>query len=639
MRSTSSSSLQFGVICAALLTTAACGADDGQQDSVETDVQVYPDLWSPSDASVDDASDVADVGDDVGVPSDTGTMDTSVPSDAGPGIEASFDRSWPDDPSLAPRFADCLYASPLVFDRDGVDELIVTGADVIVGMSPVTGEVLWEVDLPEPAGRRALAAATPVLIGERLVVGFQVHATDVTGNALDEGVPGIGAADSRDGHYVAVVNLGTRSLDPDFPVVRLDATVPGNDGDVTFRANTQFGRSDLKWAGTGEGRLGRVYVTFGNVRDIQPWHGWAFELDLDAWQASEEDAINAVYVTTPESDCGREGVSGSTQRICGGGLWAPSGPLIVEHDDSYSVILAPGNGQLDLARNDWANTLLRLEPELQFAHGCDPEACREFDVDEPARACVESCSNVFIPRPLPGEDAPRPASGICDDLPFFECWQQLDYIGGSTPTYLEVGDERLLAYPTKDGHMYLVDFDHLGEMHDRMQLVEYCGTTDDACRWSWAGMIVTEPAVAGTDEEPVLIVPTFMPDSTHPAGVVAVAVIESDAGPRLERRWEYPNFSSPEAITSFRVHPSRAVVEQFGDREVVLLVEPSIGSSPGRIMALDASNGEQLASIPLVGRGYRFMRPLVVGDTVYINSCGSDQGPGTIEAYAFQPGE
>src|SRR5262245_27417146 len=96
----------------------------------------------------------------------------------------------------------------------------------------------------------------------------------------------------------------------------------------------------------------RVYVSLGNIQDIQPWHGWLFELDLDAWRAGGE-AITASLVTTPEADCGIPGTSGARERQCGGGIWAPAGPLV----SGGELFVPTGNGQLDVPRGDHANTL------------------------------------------------------------------------------------------------------------------------------------------------------------------------------------------------------------------------------------------------------------------------------------------
>ena len=73
-------------------------------------------------------------------------------------------------------------------------------------------------------------------------------------------------------------------------------------------------------------------------------------------------AQTAYFVDTPELDCGTVGHSGSRERVCGGGLWAPSGPLLVPRDGGYELVLASGNGQLDLTRADYANTLMRAGP-------------------------------------------------------------------------------------------------------------------------------------------------------------------------------------------------------------------------------------------------------------------------------------
>lgn len=205
----------------------------------------------------------------------------------------------------------------------------------------------------------------------------------------------------------------------------------------------------------------------------------------------------------------------------------------------------------------------------------------------------------------------------------------------STPAYLEIDEYKLLAYPTKDGHVYLVDMENLGTMYDRHQLVEYCGTTSDECRWSWAGMIVTEPAQYVADGEHRLIVPTFMPDRTHPAGVVSLAVVVGEDGPRLERRWEFPEFDQQAAVDSFRVHPSRPVIAEVGEFDVAVVVEPRIDGSQGTMFVIDAATGVGLASAKLAGPGYRFTRPLVDGDRVYVNSCQTDRGRGSFEAFSL----
>jgi hypothetical protein len=306
--------------------------------------------------------------------------------------------------------------------------------------------------------------------------------------------------------------------------------------------------------------------------------------------------------------------------------------MLVQHDDGYTAVLAPGNGQLDLSRRDYANTLMRVEPGLDFDPGCG-DACADFDPDAPSPACVESCRNLFIPRDYPGDPFPLPESGACDGLTLFQCWQELDYLGGSTPAPLTFEGRRLLAYPAKDGALYLIDENHLGRLYDRRQLVAICGTRTDACRADWAGMIVTEPVVLSARGELRIVVPTFMPDRTHAAGVVGLSVRSDTEGlPRLVVEWQYPPFGSPESRTAFREHPSRASQSEMDGVPVVLLVDVRRGSR-GRLLALGASDGALLAEARLAGPGYRVTKPLVLGDRVVVPSCDSESGPSHLEVF------
>jgi hypothetical protein len=512
--------------------------------------------------------------------------------------------------------------------------VIVVGGDVVIGVDPQTGATRWTVELPERDGLRAFAAATPALSGNLLLVGYALRDVGESVNVLSPDATGADAGFGRQSHWVAMVDVEAGTLDPRMPAVELTGSVEGSaGGTVSFLPANAFLRSELGWWGAGADTLGFGYAQFGNVRDLQPWHGWVFEIDLDAWAAGETP-ISGLFATTTEENCGANGASGSFQRVCGGGLWSPSGSVAVPADNAagFDLILAPGNGQLDITDGNFANTLLRVEPGLAFAPDCDEALCADFNPDAPSLDCIESCTNVFVPRLRDDEPELRMPDGRCDGLSFFECWAAADYIGGSTPLLTEApSGERVLVYPTKDGHAYLVDADNLGTMYDRHQLVEYCGTVDDPCRWSWSGMIVNEPVETTTLEQPRILVATFMPDNTNPAGVVAVSVVETADGPRLERQWEFPNFTDPAAFSRFRIHPSRVQLAVFNGLEVAIVVEPAPAFQQGRAYVLRASDGALLAEVNLAGPGYRFTQPLVLGDQVFLNSCDSDNGTGTLE--------
>lgn len=545
------------------------------------------------------------------------------PDPTPPGVGVT--RTFPTAEHPAPTFEGCLFASPL--HDVARDRVIVASADgTIAAIDPATGAITGALELPAETGETAFVTATPVIVGERLVVAFHTRP-----ETADKG-PNV--TDPRIHQRVAVVSLPTLTLDPAFPVVELGATLPGNDGtDVAFRAGNALARAALVHGVPAGAVLGRVYVTFGNARDLQPWHGWAFEIDLDAWQAKgAADATRAVLVTTPETACGAPGSSGSRERICGGGLWSPAGPLLLPTPpgagDGYEVILPSGNGQLDLNRKDYANSLLRVGPGLAFDAACDTVACAG-QTTEPSEACLATCKNLYVPRLGPGQALPAPESGWCDGLSLYDCWAKYDFQGGSSPVLVtSPSGVSAIAYATKDGHVYLADRAQLGKQYDRLKLVEICGTPSDVCTMDWAGMIVTQPAVL---RDGTVVVPTFMPDKTHSAGVFGLKVRDSESGPKLDVAWRFPA-DDAQACRRFRRHPSLpTTIDVEGGGQLALVVEVS-NTGPGSLVLIDPANGGATESA-LAGHGLRFSRPLAVRDTLFVASCESDTGRGSLEGY------
>jgi len=569
-------------------------------------------------------------------PEDTGPIafdavtETTVETTAGT-LTYSIGRQFPSED--LEQFVGCARASPVRYDGSNGTEVIVADANAVHGVSPETGETLWTVIPAAPDGEDPYIVSTPIVLGDRL---FVLYHTTTRPDGAEPGQHRHNLYDYRQRHLVSAIDLASRAVDPDFPPVELDATATDVDGNpVPFLTNNNLGRAMVNHAmGPGE-TLGTLYLTFGNARDLQPWHGWAFEVSLDTWLSEGAPSAQTGWlVTTPESDCGPNGVSGSTGRICGGGLWAPSGQLIVPAGDSYEIILAPGNGQLDLNRNDYANTLMRVGPGLDFDPGCDPTACADYDPDAPTDACMESCSHLFIPRLLPGQPFPDPGDDTCEGVPLFECWARLDYIGGSTPVYIPLdGGTNVLAYPTKDGHVYLVDADHLGTLYDRQMAAPTCGVPGDSCLWNWSGMIVTQPALSELDGEPLIMVATFMADNTQDGGVVAFTVSDGAEGPRLNRVWEYPKAGTDQAQSLFRKHPGRIrlATHDPGGTELAWILDTSPDNR--RLHAIRTDTGEALVQADILGKGYRFTQPLVVDNTVYLPSCATDEGPSFLEAY------
>lgn len=580
-------------LAACAVALAACPADERPAPS--TDIALEADVIRP---------DVPDVGDGV-VPPTTVRLERVFPASA----SAEYPR--------------CTFSSPMRWDDGDQPHVVVaTGAHLDVRRHP-DGVSVRRIDLPAPDGEAASIYASPAIVGDWAVAAYH------TVEAPESGPLGT----TRLRHWVVVADLRTGQLHPDFPPRELAATFDAHGGVEPFRPANALARGDVKHLpGVSDGDLGRVYVTFGNIRDIQPWHGFAFELDLDAWRADPTTAIAGALITTPETDCGPPGSSGSRERICGGGLWASSGPLEVTDGDRRELILAPGNGQLDIPRGDYANTLMRVAPGLDFDPECDATACADFDPDDPAEACVASCKNLFVPRHAPGQGPPRPESGVCDGDTMFQCWQKLDYIGGSTPALVPFGDYRLLAYPTKDGSVFLVDADHLGTMYDRKPIADYCGTATDGCAWDWAGMIVNQPVVTRVDGTPLVIVPTFMPDRTHPAGVVGLYIVDEGEGPRFRVAWRAPAADDPAAVARFRQHSTRPVLQDLGGLDVVWVADVRRGG-PSDLLGVRAWDGEILVEQRLLGPSNRFTRPLVIDTMIYLPSCTSDDGTSFLEGW------
>lgn len=547
--------------------------------------------------------------------------------DAGPPQRAAVERLFV-TPWSSP---ECSLASPL---RGADGEVVTAAGGALRGVHASTGALLWEAALPAPAGEQGFVTGTPALTGPGEHLAVVAYHTTRAGLAVRD------VTTPRLRQRVAVIDLRTHAPAADFPPIDLAAQVAGNGGVVTFRPDHQLARPAVVIGrGPAQGPqdpLGRAYVTTGNARDLQPWHGWLFEIDLDAWRAGAGPAAVRTLLTTPESDCGPEGESGSRTRICGGGLWAPSGPLVRRVRDTDELVLAPGNGQLDLARGDYANTLMRVPRGLAFDAACDPALCADAPTD-PGEACAASCRDLFVPRLSPGQPMPSPETGVCDGTrTLLDCWAKLDFQGGSTPVEVPLpSGKRPLLYATKDGHAYLVDGDHLGTLHDRAQLVEICGTKTDACTMNWAGMIVTQPALGGGH----VAVPTFMPDRTHPAGVFGL-VVDDGARPQIRVDWRYPAEGTDQARTRFRRHPSRPLATTLASGlEVFWLVETAPPGGIGRLLALRARDGALLVDEPLRGPGYRFTLPLFHEDTIYVPSCDSEAGPGTLEAFRVRPAD
>ena len=522
-----------------------------------------------------------------------------------------------------------IIASTLLDFSQGKPLLIVPVSNgVIAALDSETGSVDWQLNAPAPKGHRVELIATPVIIGDKLVISYQT--------INEKGV--------RSSHRLAVINLLKKQLDERFPVISLSAQKTEADGKniVKFDPSTAFSHAALKHINQSGTTLGYVYAAFGSAQDTQPFHGWLFEIDMDAWQASQQNpertAIASVLLTTPESKCPvKKPDSGTQEMICGGGIWAPAGIPIYSTETGYELIVPTGNGQIDLARKDYSNALMRVSSGLNFDPDCDASLCKNFDPINPNEACLASCKNLFMPRLTAGDKALKPATGECDDKSYWECLAYMDYdLGASNPVKINLNNEySLLVQAAKDGSVYLIDAKHLGTQYDRLQITSICGTKTDSCRLGWAGMIVTSPVQTTVDDNPVVVIPTFMPDNSHTAGLVALKIVLENGRPKFQRFWQFPKADSPEALKVFRSHPSFPVLTSLGEsaEPVVWLVDID---THGMVYGVRVRDGVMVAKQSLQGAGRQLSTPLVHDNKLYISSIMPKTGKAIIEAFVIE---
>lgn len=540
-------------------------------------------------------------------------------------------RLFPTDINPSVRFDESIIASPLLDYSQGKPLILVSVSNgIIAALNGDTGKVDWQINAPTPEGQTTQLISTPVIIDHKLVILYQ---------CLDKGV--------RTSHRLAVIDLAKKQLDPTFPVLILSAEKLTTDGinSVKFNPPTAFSHSALKHAPKPDSKLGYVYAAFGNSGDEQPYHGWLFEIDMEAWRANNSESqqkpkkntISNVLLTTPESQCPVTKAYGNQEMICGGGIWTPPGPQIYPSDDTFEIFVPTGNGQINLKRHDYANTIMRLKPGLQFDASCDTQLCANFDPLNPDRACMASCKNLFIPRLLENDTPLQPATGECDNKAYAECLAWMDYdLGGSAPVKIQMENGlSVLVQPSKDGGVFLIDAKHLGTQYDRLQIVDVCGTKTDQCKLSWMGMIVTQPVHTTINEEPIVVIPTFVPDKTHPAGMVALKIVLENGQPKFKRFWQFPQTSNLDALKLFRSHPSLPTInkQSASANEIVWIVDIN---QNGTIYGVRIKDGALVAKQTLKGAGRPLSTPLIFSNNIYVASIMPGTNKAMIEAYRIE---
>ena len=541
---------------------------------------------------------------------------------------------------LVPRFVTarwnaCAFSAPIAITSAGVPAILSVTADgVFRALDPASGVPLWTVSLTAPAGLAPNLVSPPAVVGHRLVFTWQNVSPDWT----------------RADHHVGVIDLDARAFDPAFAPLTLTASKPAaGGGTIDFLPAHAYSRAAVVTALPPGRELGLAYVSFGNVRDLQPWHGWLFEVDLDAWRTQGAAAAisgTLVSTATPNSQCGAENGDGSRQMLCGGGIWAHLGPAVVDDPttaDGFRLYVPLGNGLLDPLHLQFANSVLRVGRGLAADGACDPVLCDGYDPAAPGDACAASCANVFIPRLPAGQTLPLGTGNVCVGKTLFQCYAALDWdLGASAPAFVALpGGPRVILQPGKDGALYLFDADHLGTLYDRAVIMHACGESGGNCIADWAGMIVTKPLITSIDGATVALVPTFVFDDFHPAGLQAVEIRNDRGQPHLVPRWQAPSFTDPASVNTFRRISSGVSVATVAGELYAAVVDTALPGVGGRLYWVRVRDGAILQGPTLDGSGQRFAPPLITSDAVYVSSClrtgtpSFNEGPGEVEAYTI----
>jgi hypothetical protein len=146
------------------------------------------------------------------------------------------------------------------------------------------------------------------------------------------------------------------------------------------------------------------------------------------------------------------------------------------------------------------------------------------------------------------------------------------------------------------------------------------------------GMIVTQPVVATINKEPVVVIPTFIPDKSHPAGLVALKVVLENGLPKFKRFWQFPDPSDVQALQTFRSHPSLPIISTLGKNGDSIVWIVDIGAT-GTLYGVRIKDGALIAKQSLLGTGRQLSAPLIYGNTLYLASMMPGTNKATIEAY------
>jgi hypothetical protein len=232
-------------------------------------------------------------------------------------------------------------------------------------------------------------------------------------------------------HRLHALDITTGNEQPNSPVTIAAKVAGTGDGSAVVNFSSQFhhNRSGLALSN------GTVYVAFAAHEDATPYHGW-----LLGYGAADVQQQTSVFNTTPNGGLG--------------GIWAGGGaPAVDSAANGGDVYVATGNGIFDESSgmalaNDYGDSVLRLNPLA----GPTPNG---------ANLSLAGWFTPYNELTLEGNDT---------DL------------GSGGPVLLPdqtVGPPHLLVQLGKDGVVYLIDRDNMGQfqMNTNSQILQYFAGT------------------------------------------------------------------------------------------------------------------------------------------------------------------
>jgi hypothetical protein len=136
----------------------------------------------------------------------------------------------------------------------------------------------------------------------------------------------------------------------------------------------------------------------------------------------------------------------------------------------------------------------------------------------------------------------------------------------------------------------------------------------------------------------VIIVATFSPDKSHAAGLVALKIVENKGKPLLQRLWSYPNSNHPDALQTFRSHPSLPIITTPGNNKEPVVWVVDIGTQ-GTVYGIRIKDGQLVAKQALQGAGRPLSAPIIYENSLYLASIMPGTNKAMLEAYRINLAE